>query len=105
MLGRRGGSGASSNPGMAEPLRLFGMTTWARRYQFDEDAARNIFENLFGGGFGGFGGMGGMGASGGAGGRPNVRIFTSGPSRKRRRSAFEGERAPWLAACLRGGWP
>lgn len=56
-------------------------------------AARNIFENLFGGGFGGFGGMGG----GGGGGRPNVRIFTSGTSpppwgsRKRPRSAFEGE--------------
>ncbi len=64
-------------------------------YQFDEDAARHIFENLFGGGMGGFGGMGG----GGGGGRPGVRIFTSGTpggsgSRKRRRSDFEGEHGP-----------
>lgn len=44
-------------------------------YQFNEDQAQRIFEELFGGGFGGFGG--GMGG-GGMGGGPRVRVFQSG---------------------------
>ncbi len=57
-------------------------------YHMDDEAARRIFEGLFGGGLGGmFGGMGG-GGGGGAGG-PRVRIFQSG--KKRGRPDFEGE--------------
>jgi hypothetical protein len=65
----------------------------------DEDTARHIFENLFGGGLGGmFGGMGGMGGMGGGGaGGPRVRIFQTG---KRPRAAYEGER-PWGFCGLR----
>ncbi|CAL8465417.1 g4953 [Coccomyxa elongata] len=44
-------------------------------YQFNEDQAQRIFEELFGGGFGGFGGgMGGAGMGGG----PRVRVFQGG---------------------------
>lgn len=39
-------------------------------YQFNEDQAQRIFEELFGGGFGGFGG--------GMGGGPRVRVFQGG---------------------------
>ena len=73
----------------------------------DDEAARKIFESLFGGGLGGmFGGMGGMGGGGmgggGGGGGPRVRIFQTG---KRPRPAYEGEAAAKGAAAGRRPGP
>lgn len=70
------GAGGFSGGGGGMPGGYHGM---------DDEAARKIFESLFGGGLGGmFGGMGGMGGGGMAGGGggaggPRVRIFQSGP--------------------------
>lgn len=69
----------------------------------DEEAARKIFESLFGGGLGGmFGGVGGGGA-GGAGG-PRVRFSQFQTGTKRPRTEGEGCLAGWLrpAAQLHG---
>jgi curved DNA-binding protein CbpA len=77
------GAGGFSGGGGGMPGGYHGM---------DDEAARKIFESLFGGGlggmFGGMGGMGGMGGGGGGAGGPRVRIFQSG---KRPRTAFQGE--------------
>ena len=50
-------------------------------YQFSEDQAQRIFEELFGSGFGGLGGGlgGGMGGRRGAAGPSRVHVFSSGP--------------------------
>lgn len=57
-------------------------------YHMDEDMARHIFENIFGGGLGGFS-MGSMGGPGGAPFMTTGEPFGLGRSKKRRRS---GER-------------
>ena len=68
---------------------------FAGGYQMDDETARHIFENLFGGGLGGMfgggggggpGGMGGMfGGMGGGPGGPRARVFQSGTSAGRKR--------------------
>ena len=78
---------------------------FAGGYKMDDETARHIFENLFGGGLGGMFGGGGGGMGGGPGGMfggmggggpggPRVRVFQSGTapgSRKRPRPWEQGE--------------
>jgi DnaJ family protein B protein 4 len=99
--GEEGLKGGAPPPGTPDGAGFAGFAPGgggAAYHGMDDEAARRIFESLFGGGLGGmFGGMGGMGGGmGGGGGGPRVRIFQTG---KRKRDAGpEGE------GCLLHGW-
>ena len=106
--------GAGGPQGFAGGFGAGGPSGGGGAYHMDDEAARRIFEGLFGGGLGGGFSFGGMGGGPGGGGGPRVRAFRSGgpafTGRKRRRSeAQQGESGSgcrsrwcghaWLDAC------